>query len=96
MILIVPLEPYYFTYTFKDLILYALGVGVSTTDDNGLRDDSAIGNNEIYTHFILLIQKIQNTFLCKSNSILYSMKIFVIVLFKQMFTLLSYHFSLII
>jgi len=30
-------EPYYFTYTFKDLILYALGVGVSTTDDNGLR-----------------------------------------------------------
>lgn len=33
----VKLQPTTFTYTFKDVILYALGVGVSTQDDDALR-----------------------------------------------------------
>ncbi|KAG0718765.1 Peroxisomal multifunctional enzyme type 2 [Chionoecetes opilio] len=43
----VKLEPKDFTYTFKDVILYALGVGVSTKDEDALKflyeNDEAFG-----------------------------------------------------
>ena len=33
-------EPYVFSYSFKEAIVYALAVGVSTQDTHGLRWDS--------------------------------------------------------